>query len=171
MEYFSLKLKLMPIIPLVLMKGEIMKILILVASTIVFIVGCSTNDGTERKIASTEVQPVRQRVYINQPLAQNNINEFRKYSEAPWGKDQFGYETPKPQRLELIDYKIKKGDTLMLIGQKLYGDYRRWKQIHELNPVSVRKLSVGKIIKVVKPESPGKGSKRGCLTLLIKVIP
>lgn len=139
-----------------------MKVLLLVILPIIFIVGCSSNEGRERKIASVDNKPTQQKVYLNQPYAQNSVNEFRKYSEAPWGEDKFGYQDPQPaEKMELVDYKIKKGDTLMLISQKLYGDYRHWKQIHALNPVSVKKLSVGKIIKVEKPSSPGQGLNNG----------
>lgn len=127
-----------------------MKILIVFLTSIIFIVGCSTNENTERKVSSTPVQ------YQNDFIVSGNeIAEFRKYSEAPWGEDKFANNfTAPPQRKKLIDYTIKKGDTLMLISGQLYGDYRRWKEIHALNPISVKKLRIGSIIKVFKPESP-----------------
>ena len=49
------------------------------------------------------------------------------------------------------NYKIKKGDTLMLVAFKIYGDYTKWRSIANLNPGSSR-LSVGTVIKFQKPK-------------------
>ncbi len=35
---------------------------------------------------------------------------------------------------ETSKYTVKKGDTLMLVAFKLYGDYRRWRTLKEQNP-------------------------------------
>ena len=41
-------------------------------------------------------------------------------------------------------YQVQQGDTLMLIAFKIYGDYRKWKEIHELNAEQLKsKLSQG----------------------------
>lgn len=127
-----------------------MKNYIIILLSIIFIVSCSTNEA-DRAISSIDSLPTNEYVVTQQSEAP----EFRKYSEAPWGEDKFAnnYHAPEPKR-ELIDYKIKKGDTLMLISDQLYGDYRRWKEIHALNPISVKKLRIGNTIKVFKPNSP-----------------
>ena len=49
------------------------------------------------------------------------------------------------------NYTVKRGDTLMLIAFKIYGDYTKWRSIANLNPGSQR-LSVGSVIKFQKPK-------------------
>jgi nucleoid-associated protein YgaU len=49
------------------------------------------------------------------------------------------------------NYKVKRGDTLMLIAFKIYGDYTKWRTIANLNPGSSR-LAVGSVIKFQKPK-------------------
>ncbi len=53
----------------------------------------------------------------------------------------------------IINYEVKKTETMMLIAFNLYGDYEQWRKIKELNPeVSPYKsLQAGQVIKVVEP--------------------
>jgi nucleoid-associated protein YgaU len=45
-------------------------------------------------------------------------------------------------------YRVQKGDTLMMIAFKIYGDYRKWKDIKELNHEKLQsKLSHGMELK------------------------
>ena len=50
-------------------------------------------------------------------------------------------------------YTVEKGDTLMLISFKLYGDYSKWKTIQNLNPTieSYDRLQTGTQLTIVKP--------------------
>ncbi|MBK23884.1 MAG: hypothetical protein CME70_07760 [Halobacteriovorax sp.] len=66
------------------------------------------------------------------------------------------------------DYQIEKGDTLMLIAFKLYGDYRKWKSLQELNPgLSTGTLSEGGTLKYNEPSEKFVWSPEG-LPYLIK---
>jgi len=87
-------------------------------------------------------------------------NEINKRTEAPWGEDYFfknrepsSSETPEETDSHpgFIYYTVKKHDTLMLISQSTYGDYSRWREILENNPVRARHLVIGEVIKLVKP--------------------
>ena len=52
-------------------------------------------------------------------------------------------------------YTVQSGDTYMLIAFKLYGDYRKWKSVADMNPgVSSAQLSVGQNIKYDMPSQP-----------------
>lgn len=52
-------------------------------------------------------------------------------------------------------YTIESGDTYMLIAFKLYGDYRKWKSVADMNPgLSSAQLSVGQNIKYDMPSQP-----------------
>ncbi len=68
----------------------------------------------------------------------------------------------------VADYQIEKGDTLMLIAFKLYGDYRKWKSLQELNPgVSTGALAEGAALKYNVPSEKFVWSPEG-LPYLIK---
>lgn len=55
---------------------------------------------------------------------------------------------------EQQEYIVEKGDTLMQISFKLFGDISKWKAIAELNPGADQMLISGKKIKVPVAESP-----------------
>ena len=48
-------------------------------------------------------------------------------------------------------YVTSKGETLMQVAFKIYGDYRQWKQIMQLNNLSNPNVSVGTSLKYSKP--------------------
>lgn len=56
---------------------------------------------------------------------------------------------------EVGNYTVQSGDTFMLIAFKLYGDYRKWKSVADLNPgVSSAQLRVGDSLKYDVPAEP-----------------
>ena len=55
---------------------------------------------------------------------------------------------------EQQEYKVEKGDTLMQISFKLFGDISKWKVIADLNPGVEQLLLSGSKIKVPVAESP-----------------
>ena len=55
---------------------------------------------------------------------------------------------------EQQDYRVEKGDTLMQISFKLFGDISKWKVIADLNPGTEQLLVSGTKIKVPVAESP-----------------
>jgi len=53
---------------------------------------------------------------------------------------------------ELGDYRIQKGDTLLYISFKIYGDYRKWRQILAVNPeLDANNLMAGTSVKYEIP--------------------
>jgi nucleoid-associated protein YgaU len=70
---------------------------------------------------------------------------------------------------EAGEYIVEKGDTLLLISFKLYGDYRKWRQILAENPgISANNLAAGKLIKYTQPENQFEWIKRGNAHLILK---
>lgn len=56
---------------------------------------------------------------------------------------------------QIGEYTIQSGDTYMLIAFKLYGDYRKWKTVADMNPgLASTQLSAGKVIKYDVPAQP-----------------
>lgn len=53
------------------------------------------------------------------------------------------------------NYTVQPGDTYMLIAFKLYGDYRKWKNVADMNPgTSSAMLKAGQNINFNMPEQP-----------------
>lgn len=48
-------------------------------------------------------------------------------------------------------YTVKRGETLMMIAFNLYGDYRLWKRLGDLNGLSGSSVSEGAVIRYKKP--------------------
>ena len=56
---------------------------------------------------------------------------------------------------EVGNYTVQSGDTFMLIAFKLYGDYRKWKSVADMNPgVSSKSLVTGQNLKYDVPAQP-----------------
>lgn len=55
---------------------------------------------------------------------------------------------------ELTDYIVEKGDTLMLLAFKFYGDYSKWREIKNTNPQlsSDPNLTIGDRLQIQMPE-------------------
>jgi nucleoid-associated protein YgaU len=47
----------------------------------------------------------------------------------------------------MSEYTVQKGDTLMLIAYKVYGDYSKWRDLSETNNIAAGSVSVGSKIK------------------------
>lgn len=48
-------------------------------------------------------------------------------------------------------YTVKKGETLMMVAFNIYGDYRLWKRISDLNGLSGSRVSEGSVVRYKKP--------------------
>jgi len=67
-------------------------------------------------------------------------------------------ENPK----KMGSYIIKKGDTLMWISYKLFGDYSTWKELQHLNPTkNITRLQIGDTIRYTQPETSFNWKKTG----------
>jgi LysM repeat protein len=69
---------------------------------------------------------------------------------------------------DVAEYTVQKGDTLMQIAFKLYGDFGRWKDIKALNPDVDGALKMGSIIKYNIPESQFKWVPKGSPYLVMR---
>ena len=64
---------------------------------------------------------------------------------------------PQPQIAssgEMGTYRTQKGETLMQVAFKLYGDYRKWKDIMSLNNLSSQSIPNGMELKYEKSANP-----------------
>ncbi|MCP4913704.1 MAG: LysM peptidoglycan-binding domain-containing protein [Oligoflexia bacterium] len=52
---------------------------------------------------------------------------------------------------DVAEYTVTKGETLMMVAFKVYGDYRKWKEIRSFNGLDSNIVSEGTVIKYQKP--------------------
>jgi len=77
-------------------------------------------------------------------------DEFEDFEESPQKRSLSSAVTIGG---EIGKYKVKKGETMMLIAFNLYGDYDMWKRIRNLNPgINPNNLKAGQVIKFEQPE-------------------
>ena len=58
-------------------------------------------------------------------------------------------------------YKVKGGETLMMIAFNLYGDYRMWRKIKNSNGLQSSRISKGQSLRYDRPERPFKWDPEG----------
>lgn len=70
---------------------------------------------------------------------------------------------------EFGDYKVKRGDTLLYISFKIYGDYRKWRNILNVNPgLNPKGLAAGMVIKYQMPAKDFQWRPQGMGHLIMK---
>jgi len=68
-------------------------------------------------------------------------------------RDIASYDQIEIEEDEFINYTVSKHDTLMLIAQKIYGDFSKWREILKLNPRRGRYLISGTTLIIKRPKS------------------
>jgi len=64
-------------------------------------------------------------------------------------------------------YTVKRGETLMMVAFNVYGDYRKWKELAQLNGLSGDRVAEGAVVRFQKPMTPFVWNPEG-LPYLIK---
>jgi len=68
---------------------------------------------------------------------------------------------------ELGNYKVKRGDTLLYIAFKIYGDYRKWRSLLQTNPgLNPKDISAGDVLKFEIPEVAFNWNRQGLAHLI-----
>ena len=116
----------------------------------------------ERKLTKTYIE-----VQVEAPAIEKENRVPQKIMETPAPDDEpvtnFGtqpVERPASGRGtkgELTDYKVRKGETLQKISNKLYGTTKQWKKLYDLNRDVLKspdKIRPGMTIKVPRANAP-----------------
>lgn len=118
----------------------------------------------EEKVAETfipdeyQAPPVQEEVAMTEPQEPS----FEEFKQPEQKVEEFLAESP---RIEIEPsspvtassygpmekYTVQKGDTLMMIAFKIYGDYRKWKEIKGWNP-DVKKIGEGVELSYMVPD-------------------
>ncbi len=171
-------------------QGVIMKILSLLLILMTFsLYNCSSSDVEKEKSEKALVSEVEQSledkssaeavpedVLFDDKTTTEATKESTAESPVVAAAPEVKEETPvapevteKVQISETGEYMVEKGDTLLLISFKVYGDYRKWRQILAENPnISKDNLKVGLKIKYTPPADSFEWKKRGNPHLILK---
>lgn len=115
------------------------------------------NDSADYVADADDVQGIEEGDSENQDLMVVDVDQ--QQSEEPvqdevLAEDSSGVQEEHISLSEQVaEYTVQKGDTLMQIAFKLYGDFGKWKDIKSLNPDVNGALKMGSIIKYNVPES------------------
>lgn len=136
-----------------------MKFKFLTLLTLMAFISCSSNKSVDDTKLETEQDSVGledENNYENDESVNEegySDNTIEEKSEEPTSMAQNESSGQIQINGEEELYTVEKGDTLMLIAFKLYGDCLRWKEIQQKNPElsSFESLQTGSQIKVIKP--------------------
>jgi nucleoid-associated protein YgaU len=131
----------------------------------------------EEKVAETVIPDEYQAPPVQEEVAMSPPQEpsFEEFKQPEAKVEEFLTETPvpavektkeAPARIKIKEervmasttsygpmetYRVQKGDTMMMIAFKIYGDYRKWKDINEWNK-DVKKIGEGVELKYMVPD-------------------
>ena len=114
-------------------KGALMKLVILtLISTLFFSCTTKKNDQlmSDNLMTSTlEESPLTENsdFELTDSIKEAQIAEENFVEPAPASQD------PAPLAVEMMSYVVEKGDTLMLVAFKIYGDYTKWRDLLSSN--------------------------------------
>jgi nucleoid-associated protein YgaU len=121
--------------------------------SLLLLVGCSTGEKKEGETAaaegdmmdsSLESAEASNEAPAEDLFAETNNNEEEKQADVP--------EISVSTSGETTEYTVEKGDTLLLIAFKVYGDYSKWKLIRDANKgVKSNNLVAGSTLKYPAP--------------------
>lgn len=116
-----------------------------------------------------ETEPTEVKVEEQKVLANNNEESMPELEEPQFKDFQKEVATEKefipeiepivamdssaPMLSKEEQYQVQKGDTLMMVAFKIYGDYRKWKDLKEWNrDVLKTKMGIGMTLKYIAPK-------------------
>lgn len=104
----------------------------------------TTDENTEMELDGEKSDSVSVESEVKTVEAGSNIEPLNAVTETKVSEDaKFAF------------YQVQKGDSLMLVSFKVYGDYRKWKKIYHLNESALKnntELSAGTNLKYQVPE-------------------
>jgi nucleoid-associated protein YgaU len=86
-------------------------------------------------------------------IDETEIDEDEMMAKAEESIDEAVDSSPVIMSGKMGEYSVKRGETLMMIAFQIYGDYRKWKDLAELNGVDSTQLRTGMTIRYNMPES------------------
>ena len=89
-------------------------------------------------------ETINKKAFYNQNVGENHFFPQKKISRFPTSIKEHKQD-------EFIHYRVKKHDTYMIIAQKVYGDFSRWREIRGQNNHRGRYLIPGTMLTLKKP--------------------
>jgi hypothetical protein len=120
-----------------------------------------TNEENIQPGPSAEVLPEDKKIVMNEEKPAESIPEIPAMKNEPVAKSQEvvpeitkneNYDSPVKQTGSLERYIVQKNETLMTVAFKIYGDYRKWRDLKKWNEGTTNtKISQGTSLKYYVP--------------------
>ncbi len=107
----------------------------------------------ENPAEKIEVKPEEKQILVSslegkeEPMVVPEEPKFQDYQKAPIIVKEESHQLKLGAE---ATYQMQKEDTLMMVAFKIYGDYRKWKDLKAWNPH--KKFGAGAVLKYYKPE-------------------
>lgn len=120
----------------------------------------SADEFLAEELGDKPVEPMREEFKVQEEPKKYEVADTREMPIDIPAETPILVETPKVQadesfKAELSDefseYVVKPGDTLMMVGFRLFGDYTYWKDLKKWNKLSSMKLEKGMVLKYKAP--------------------
>lgn len=106
--------------------------------------------ATEVAAAEPEKQMKAIEIVKHQEIKEAPELAIQKNLDAQYGDP---FEAKSKHSTMMQEYVVQKGDTLMMIAFKIYGDYGMWKEIKKLNK-NVHHITEGMVLSYYLPSAP-----------------
>lgn len=117
----------------------------------------SADEFLAEELADKPVEPKREDFKaLEEPKKYEEVADTREMPiETPMLVEAPKVEADESFKAELSDeyseYVVQQGDTLMMVGFRLFGDYNYWKELKKWNKLSSLKLEKGTVLKYKAP--------------------
>ncbi len=114
----------------------------------------TSSEGETGEMHHTREVPfdVQEDLFKDEPREYSEVREITEEEQIAEEKIQVEEVQVDEGTSEIISYKVQKGETLLQIAFKTYGDYAKWRKIASLNPnLDPLKLPEGENIQIEKP--------------------
>ena len=129
---------------------------------IFILMACSSNEKKAETTAGTGTQTAMESgkddgdddLFDDEKGEYSDVNLFDSKPEKKAGKAKRESAAIAPIEIsgDVAEYTVEKGDTLMLVAFKLYGDYSKWKLLAGYNPnLKEAGLAQGMVVKYQSP--------------------
>lgn len=127
-------------------------------SLLVLIISFGQGCISTSKVSSDSEKELRNSIEITDGIEiENQMSHNFDVDENTQDTEEIAQDLFEQENNDILEYQPKKGQTLMLIAFEIYGDYRKWKDLYELNKESLDEnfdLSQRPLLKYRRPASP-----------------
>jgi nucleoid-associated protein YgaU len=129
----------------------------------------SLSSDVEKSMADSEGEEIFAEIELEEEETAPGVTEMVEEDTVVVSEGPKREIVSKVTIKELGDYQVKKGDTLLYIAFKIYGDYRKWRQVLSVNPgLNPGNIMAGMIIRYEIPMEKFNYNPQGVGHLIVR---